>query len=89
MYSPGKGVLVKQDNAYYYPGRLICWDKRTQSGTVQMWRGIQNDLANHIIKHVPITDIADGLWQDQEGRRKIRVCFFIPVCRSYPDTWLV
>lgn len=77
IYSPGKGVLVKQAGVYYYPGRLISWNKTSQVGTVQMWRGIQNDLANQIIKKVPITDIVDGLWQDQEGRRRIRVSFYI------------
>ncbi|KAE9383944.1 hypothetical protein BT96DRAFT_950926 [Gymnopus androsaceus JB14] len=43
------------------------------TGTVQMWRGIENDLANKIIHNVSASDIADGLWKDYKGRRRIRL----------------
>jgi len=74
IFSPGKGVLVKQDTVYYYPGCLISWDEHSLTWTIQMWRGIQNELANKILHDVPVSNIVDGLWQDDKGRRKIRVC---------------
>ncbi|KAF9063257.1 hypothetical protein BDP27DRAFT_1427070 [Rhodocollybia butyracea] len=35
---PGKGILVCQGGTYYYPARLIAWDKKLKTGTVEMWR---------------------------------------------------
>ncbi|KAE9384762.1 hypothetical protein BT96DRAFT_1007741 [Gymnopus androsaceus JB14] len=49
---PGKGILVQSNGVYYYPGRLISWDEQSLTGTVQMWRGIENDLANKIIHNI-------------------------------------
>lgn len=77
LCSPGKGILVQSNGVYYYPGRLISWDEQSLTGTVQMWRGIENDLANKIIHNVPASDIADGLWKDYKGRRQIRVCLIL------------
>lgn len=74
IFSPGKGVLVKQNSVYYYPGRLISLDEHTLTWTIQMWRGIENELANKILHDVPVSNIVDGLWKDDKGRRKIQVC---------------
>ena len=74
IFSPGKGVLVKQSSVYYYPGRLISLDEHTLTWTIQMWRGIKNELANKILHDVPVSNIVDGLWKDDKGRQKIQVC---------------
>ncbi|KAF9072159.1 hypothetical protein BDP27DRAFT_1418301 [Rhodocollybia butyracea] len=72
----GKGVLVKHSNEFYYPGRLIYWDKNAKHGSVEMWRGIQNDLAGTIIEKIPVKNIVDGLWMDEKGRRKIQLGYY-------------
>ncbi|KAF9060270.1 hypothetical protein BDP27DRAFT_1407198 [Rhodocollybia butyracea] len=72
----GKGVLVKHSNNFYYPGRMIYWDKHAKHGSVQMWRGIQNDLAGTIIEKIPVKNIVDGLSMDQKGRRKIQLGYY-------------
>ncbi|KAE9385132.1 hypothetical protein BT96DRAFT_950053 [Gymnopus androsaceus JB14] len=64
---PGKGVLVKQNSVYYYPGCLISLDEHTLTWTIQMWRGIENELANKILHDVPVSNIVDGLWKDDKG----------------------
>ncbi|KAF9071317.1 hypothetical protein BDP27DRAFT_1419113 [Rhodocollybia butyracea] len=75
---PGKGILVRQGGTYYYPARLITWDKKSKIGTVEMWRGIQSPAAaGGIIHNVTLPDIVDGLWQDQAGRRTIRLGLYI------------
>ncbi|KAF9060776.1 hypothetical protein BDP27DRAFT_1406953 [Rhodocollybia butyracea] len=71
----GKGVLVKHSNEFYYPGRLIYWDKNAKHGSVEMWRGIQNDLAGTIIEKIPVKNIVDGLWMDEKGRQKFNLLF--------------
>ncbi|KAF9060861.1 hypothetical protein BDP27DRAFT_1429567 [Rhodocollybia butyracea] len=72
----GKGVLVKHSNNFYYPGRMIYWDNHAKHGSVEMWRGIQNDLAGTIIEKIPVKNIVDGLWMDQKGRRKIQLGYY-------------
>ncbi|KAF9062287.1 hypothetical protein BDP27DRAFT_1428067 [Rhodocollybia butyracea] len=75
---PGKGILVCQGGTYYYPARLIAWDKKLKTGTVEMWRGIQSPAAARgIIDNVSLPDIVDGLWQDQDGRRTIQLGSYI------------
>ncbi|KAF9060516.1 hypothetical protein BDP27DRAFT_1429993 [Rhodocollybia butyracea] len=72
----GKGVLVKHSNNFYYPGRMIYWDNHAKHGSVEMWRGIQNDLAGIIIEKIPVKNIVDGLWMDQKGRQKIQLGYY-------------
>ncbi|KAJ3745201.1 hypothetical protein EV360DRAFT_90130 [Lentinula raphanica] len=74
---PGKGLLVQHQNGYYYPGRLIFWDAKSQNATVEMWRGIKNSWANQILRDLPGKRLVDGLWKDQDGRRKIRLGIYI------------
>lgn len=65
---------MRQGGTYYYPARLIAWDQKLKTGTVEMWRGIKSSVAaKGIIHNVPLSDIVDGLWKDQDGRRTIRV----------------
>ncbi|KAF9060912.1 hypothetical protein BDP27DRAFT_1429496 [Rhodocollybia butyracea] len=55
-----------------FPGKGIL------TGTVEMWRGIQSPAAARgIIDNVSLPDIVDGLWQDQDGRRTIRLGSYI------------
>ena len=74
-FSAGKGVLVKIGPIYYYPARLIFSNPETKTWTVEMWRRIHNNNAGRI-QDVKVSDIVDGLWKDQNGRRKIRVSNF-------------
>ena len=85
--SPGKGVLVKIGPCYYYPGHLIFQDPDTKQWTVEMWRKIYNEKAGKI-QHVDVSEIVDGLWQDEQGRRRIQVKLILNLISDNPDFFL-
>ena len=59
---------------FYYPARIILWDKTQQTATVEMWRGIENgDIAGKILEGVAGHQIVDGLYKDKDGRRQVQV----------------
>ena len=70
-------MLVCCGGTFYYPGRVIFWDAISKTATVEMWRGIQNDLAGKILENIQAQLIVDGLWKDQKGRRQIQVRFYL------------
>ena len=70
-------MLVCCGGTFYYPGWVIFWDAILRTATVEMWRGIQNDLAGKILENIQAQLIVDGLWKDQKGHHQIRVRFYL------------
>lgn len=79
---PGRGALV-QHGEYWYPVRLIQRlqnkgkkDKSKTQWRVRWWRGCQFAVPGVKPDSITVVEeekIVDSLWNDREGRRKIRV----------------
>lgn len=61
---------------YYYPGRLIFHDEKNGQWLIRLWRGCILETPGPMAGSntlVPVSDVVDCLWRDQQARRKVRV----------------
>ena len=76
--SVGRGALV-QHGEFWYPVRLLQLERgpgQERQWRVQYWRlNMYASGPPNSSDLVPVSRIVDELWQDQHGRRSIRVSY--------------
>lgn len=76
MNSVGKGALVRL-GTFWYPVRLIYYDKQKNTWLVRWWRGNkfeeQITVKPDTVTEVEMSVIVDSLWLDRTKRREIQV----------------
>ncbi|KAF9060137.1 hypothetical protein BDP27DRAFT_1370799 [Rhodocollybia butyracea] len=73
----GKMILARKGTKYYYPCRLIAKSTRRAQGgdtwTIKWWRYANHSSAGQYELKVPISRLADALWENSAERRQIQL----------------
>ena len=73
----GRGGLARNGD-FWYPVRLIQYEKTEKTWLVRWWRGCSFEVLGTVsagsITAVSELDVVDSLWRDRISRRKVRVC---------------